>query len=712
MANSLSILNFEANVVPEFKEQRGKDWILYGSEGEYKNRYPDFLLELYRNSAKHHAIINSKRDYVCGRGWSIDTDGMTTVMKAKMEQFVKHPNPYESLDDILVKVAHDLELYGGYALEVIYDSIGEKIAAIYHADFAKYRVSDDGHCYYYSDDWSKYNPEVEKIEAFNWKEPGGKQLLYVKSYQPNCQYYPLPSYLGAINYIDLDRKVSDYFNKGISNGFMAGTLLNFNSGIPTESEQQEIERMVKAKFTGTDNANSILLNFSDSRDRSAEIQQLNSNDFDKRFDLLNKTIQQELYAGHQISDPALFGIKEEGIFSSRNQLVDSFELFQNTYVNARQQFIERTFNDLASLQGLEGRLTISDTEPISVQFSESTIISVMTEDEIREAVGLSAVEKEEGTESVDSKTKDAQAALKGSVGGVSGIITLLQNVKEGVVDANSAIAILVELYGFEPAKAAATINGEPLPEVSAFNSQHICCKSSDSKEDDERVLEYLRNTGSFEHKVVADRRFKFDSFETAHIREAECLKYWFSEIGPIESAILDILVKEPSTPFLAIARSLQITNERLMTAIQTLNEANAINIVIKEIEGSTQRVVDVTDEGKRIIDDIEPVEEEFGIGYVYDLRPELKQKREPLTIPTSRDFCIDLLRESRPSDWRSDDVQEIGPNYTGKVWTLEEIQRLGMQEGRNVWNRGGGWWGKSIHCRHEWRQVLITKQAN
>jgi len=644
MANSLSILKFEANVVPQFKEQRGKDWILYGSEGEYKNRYPDFLLELYRNSAKHHAIINSKRDYICGRGWSIDTDGMTTVMKAKMEQFVKYPNPYESLDDILVKVAHDLELYGGYALEVIYDSIGEKIAAIYHADFAKYRVSEDGTKYYYSEDWKKSNPEVEEVEAFNWREPGGKQLLYVKSYQPNCKYYPLPSYLGAINYIDLDRKVSDYFNKGISNGFMAGTLINFNSGIPTETEQAEIERMVKSKFTGTDNANSILLNFADSKERSADIQQLNSNDFDKRFDLLNKTIQQELYAGHQISDPALFGIKEEGIFSSRNQLVDSFELFQNTYVNARQQFIERTFNDLAALQGLEGRLTISDTEPISVQFSESTIVSVMTANEIRERVGLPKLEEEQKVE----------------------------------IEA----------------------------------SAHICCKSSDSKEDDQRVLEYLKNTGSFDYKVVADRRFQFDSFETAQIREAECLKYWFAELGPIESAVLDILVKEPSTPFLAIARSLQISIERMMAAIQSLNEANAISILIKEIEGSTQRIVEVTKEGKRIIEDIEPVKEEFGIGYVYDLRPELKQKGEALTIPTSRDFCIDLLRESRPSDWRSDEVQEIGPNYTGKVWTLEEIQALGMQEGRNVWNRGGGWWGKSIHCRHEWRQVLITKQAN
>ena len=643
MENRLSILNFEASVVPEFKEARGKDWILYGAEGEFKNRYPDFLLELYRNSAKHHAIINSKRDYICGRGWSINTDGTTTVQRAKMEQFVKHPNAHESLDDILVKVAHDLELYGGYALEVIYDSIGEKVAAIYHADFAKYRVSEDGACYYYSEDWSKFNPEFEKIEAFNWKEPGGKQLLYIKSYQPNCKYYPLPSYLGAINYIDLDRKVSDYFNQGISNGFMAGTLINFNSGIPTEEEQNSIEKMVKSKFTGTENANSILLNFSDSRERSADIQQLNSNDFDKRFDLLNKTIQQELYAGHQISDPALFGIKEEGIFSSRNQLVDSFELFQNTYVNARQQFIERTFNDLAALQGLEGRLTISDTAPISVQFSESTIVSVMTQDEIRERVGLPKLEEEQKVE----------------------------------IEA----------------------------------SAHICCKASDSNDDDDQeALAYLKKTGSFDFDVVGDKRFNFENFETAHIREQECLKYWFAELGPIESAILDILVKEPSTPFLSIARSLQISIDRMMAAIQTLNEANAINIIIKEIAGSTQRVVDVTEEGKRIIKDIKPVEEEFGIGYVYDLRPELKGK-QPVLIETSRKFCEDLIAESRPSNWRSDDIQEIGEGYTGKVWSLTEIQQLTMETGRNVWNRGGGWWGKSIHCRHEWRQVLITRKV-
>jgi hypothetical protein len=87
-----------------------------------------------------------------------------------------------------------------------------------------------------------------------------------------------------------------------------------------------------------------------------------------------------------------------------------------------------------------------------------TVTSVMTEAEIREKVGLSVVETEADT-TVDSKTKDAQASLKGSVGGVSGIITLLQNVKQGLIAESSAIAVLVELYGFTPRNCNGNGNG-------------------------------------------------------------------------------------------------------------------------------------------------------------------------------------------------------------------------------------------------------------
>jgi DNA-binding Lrp family transcriptional regulator len=607
---ALKVLNFDTQKVPTFKEARGKDWILFGDEGDYKNRYPEYLLDLYRRSAKNHAIINSKKDYVVGQGWAVNAEGMNTLGLAKLQEFIDHPNQYESLNDILEKVALDYELYNGFALEIVYNQLNDKIAAIYHADFARYRSNEDGSCYYHSEDWSKHNPIVEKIEAFDWKNPSGKQLLYVKGYSPDCRYYPLPTYLGSTSYIELDVEIANFHLNAVKNNFVGGTIISFYNGEPTAEEQEEIERQIKDKFTGTNNANSIVLNFADSRDRGVEIQQLNGNDFDKRFDILNKTVQREIYAGHQVTDPALFGIKEDGIFTSRNQLVDSFELFQNTYINNRQQFIERVFNELASLQGLSNRLYIQDTEPISVQFSEMTVTSVMTQEEIREKVGLPKLDK--------------------------------------------------------PMQAAKTSNDE-----------------------DNILIEYFKGCGSTNYEIVGNgKALNFESETSASLHEELNRKYWFAEVDPIDTAILDILKKNPSTPFLAIAEQLQLSIERVMLGLQALNEANAIILEIGEVLDSSQRVVNITKEGERLLKEIPPVEEEFVIRYTYEKRPEATGGS---IIDTTRQFCRDLVNETQ----------------SGKSWQLDEIQNIGVSNNRNVWMRGGGFWGKSYHCRHYWEQKLM-----
>jgi DNA-binding Lrp family transcriptional regulator len=608
---ALKILNFEAHKVPTFKEARGKDWILFGDEGEYKNRYPEYLLNLYRRSAKHHAIINSKKDYVVGQGWAVNAEGLDTMGLARLQQFIQEPNQYESLNDILEKVALDYELYNGFALEIVYNQLNDKIAAIYHADFARYRSNEDGTKYYYSEDWKKHNPVVEEIDAFNWKEPSGKQLLYVKGYSPDCKYYPLPTYLGSTGYIELDVEIANFHLNAVKNNFVGGTIVSFYNGEPTLEEQEEIERQIKDKFTGTDNANSIVLNFADSRDRGVEIQQLNGNDFDKRFDILNKTVQREIYAGHSVTDPALFGIKEDGIFTSRNQLVDSFELFQNTYVNGRQQFIERVFNDLAAIQGLSNRLFIQDTEPISIQFSENTVVSVMTQEEIREKIGLPKLE--------------------------------------------------------QPLQAAKT-----------------------SKDEDSILVEYFKNCGSTDYETFGKgKALNFESETSARLHEELNRKYWFAEIDPLDTAILNILKENPATPFLAIAEQLQLSIERVMAGLQRLNEANAIKIAVDNVLDSTQRAVEVTKEGERLLEQIPPVEEEFVIRYVYAKRPGVAGAD---IIPTTREFCRKLIELV---------------DKENRTWTLTEIQDIGVSNNRNVWMRGGGFWGKSYHCRHYWEQKLM-----
>jgi phage portal protein BeeE len=385
-------LEFAAHKVPEFKEQATKDWILYGTDPEWLNRYPDYLLYIYDRSAKHYAIVNGKVDYVIGQGVSVNDRGLNTEQVAKLNKFIEEPNPMQNLNEIIAQCSLDLEIFGGFALEILYDKKGN-MAEIYHAEFAKYRISKDYNTFYHCADWKKPKADnITSIPAFDWNKPSGKQLLYIKAYHPKADYYPLPPYLGAIPYIELDSEIANFHLNSVKNGFMAGTVFSFNNGQPTEEEQENIEEKIEAKFSGTDNANKILLLFNDAKEQGVEIAALNSNGFEDRFDILNKTVQQEIFSGHRVVDPALFGIKEEGVFSGRTQIRDSYELFKNTYIRARQLFIIDIFNELAALNGFEKRLSIIESEPISEGYSEQTKVSVMTRDEIRQAVGLPPLE--------------------------------------------------------------------------------------------------------------------------------------------------------------------------------------------------------------------------------------------------------------------------------------------------------------------------------
>jgi len=61
---------------------------------------------------------------------------------------------------------------------------------------------------------------------------------------------------------------------------------------------------------------------------------------------------------------------------------------------------------------------------------------------------------------------EAQANLKGTVGGVQGILEIQSSVSKGITDRSAAIALLREIYGFSDVQAAAIIgNPKPIEEI-------------------------------------------------------------------------------------------------------------------------------------------------------------------------------------------------------------------------------------------------------
>ena len=689
-----------AHKVPEFKEEASKDWVIYGTDAPWRNRYPDYLLHLFNRSAKHYAIINGKVDYIVGNGWSVDGSGLTTVNLARLQKFINEPNPDETLNEILSKVAVDLEIFGGFALEIIPDKKGG-MAEIRHAEFAKYRVSKDGKQFFYSSDWSKNPPkDLETIPAFDWTEKAkGKQLLYVKAYHPQSDWYPLPPYLGAVPYIEIDYEIANFHLSSVKNGFVAGTMINFFNGQPTEEEQQAIEDKITEKFCGTDNANKIILNFNDSKEQSAEILRMDGNDFDKRFDILNDTVRTEIFTGHRIVDPALFGIQSDGIFTNRNQIRDSYELFKNTYVNGRQRFIESIFNGLASLAGFEKRLLIQDSEPITESFSESTKVSVMQTDEIRAAIGL-PVEKSDNAE-VGSAEKQAQASLKGSVGGVGGVITVLQNVNSGLIAPSSAIELLIQLYGFDEAIATAIVTGRKVTEQPSVVAQMQSVLSEAQEE--EQICQHFAGVGLSldEYEIVRPvKKVRFHSDKQMLASEDLVKRFGFAE-DAVLFGVLEELNKNPLITYAALAEAFGIDVTEVATIVQDLIYRNFLTIGAEVLEGGAMRALTITPRGTSALASATPLEVTYQVAYRYVRSDEASSKGEISygILPTTRKFCVDMIGLS-----------------SKQVWTSKQIMDIGMRENRNVWLRRGGFWTRektnvtTAYCRHAWEQVVVRKR--
>jgi len=394
-------LKLQAHKTPVFKEEKSKEWVIYGAdkEGGYYNNYPGYLLYLFNRSSKHNAFINGKVLYICGAGVGFDSTDLSIQDIALANDFLNKENTnFDTLKDIVKKCVLDKKLFGGYYLEVIWNKAGNNFELL-HFTYNNLRKAKDADGYWYSKDWSKQkqSPEetdLEYIPLFDPEKPTGRQIFVSKEYRPDLDAYPLPDYVASAVYAEVDVELSNYRLNAIKSAFNAGTILNFSNGRPTEEEKEEIEARLKEKFTGTDRANSLLITFSGNKDSAPTIEHLTPQNVDAQLTELNDQVIQELIIGHHIPNPMLVGIKTAGELGTKDQINDSYELYKNTYIIPNQKEIEKDFNYLLKLKGFSNRIYLKELDPIEEQLPIEEKIKVMTKNEVREMYGLPPLEEE------------------------------------------------------------------------------------------------------------------------------------------------------------------------------------------------------------------------------------------------------------------------------------------------------------------------------
>jgi hypothetical protein len=406
MSNELLVLSFAEAKQPEYKEKKGEGggYIEFG----HKNEYPNYLVDLFNKSAKHNAIIKGKVNYITGNGFKIVGDADPIG-----EQFIASANQSESLTEVLRKVSTDIEIFGGAYLQIIWSQVGENLNEIYHIDYTKVRANEDNTQYWYSDNWKERNYKKEVYNAFNSQVRTGTQILYLKEYRPNLNAYALPGYFGALNYIESDIEISKHVLGNAQTGFSASKLITLPNGEPTDDEKRTIERKFTERFTGSD-GKKFILSFTNDASRKPIVDDLGASDITKEdFQNVDKLIQQNLYAGHQITAPDLFGISTPGQLGSRQQMRDSYEIFKNTYINDKQIYLEQVFNLLAKLHGASSEMQIVPVEPIGIDFSEAVIKEIAPKAWILEKLGIdmSKYDTETINEAIPTATEQMKASF-------------------------------------------------------------------------------------------------------------------------------------------------------------------------------------------------------------------------------------------------------------------------------------------------------------
>jgi hypothetical protein len=404
MKERLININLTNEVQPKSIEVSGADWIGYG-DGEYKNNYPQYLIDLYNNSATNSAIINATASMIAGDDFLIEeSDDLTQYVALK--KFLASVNSQESAHELFVKLAFDLKLQGAYAINVIWSKDKTKIAELHHVPVEQVRIGvpdKDGKvpCYYLSTDWTQYRKKEyapKHIMPFNMMDRSeGSQLLYSGLYSPAMELYHTPDYVASTNWIQIDNLTSDFHLNNITNGFSGSYFINFANGIPTREERVQIERQIAKKFTGSNNAGKFVLTFSDDAASKPEIIPIQVSDADKQYTVLNELCIQNIMIGHRVTSPMLLGVKTEGQLGGRNELLQAYELYMNSVVKPFQNQLLKTFKKLLAINGVTIPLSIKDAKPLNSMFDAETLKDVLTQDEIREELGYAPLTQEEET---------------------------------------------------------------------------------------------------------------------------------------------------------------------------------------------------------------------------------------------------------------------------------------------------------------------------
>lgn len=345
----------EAYQAPIYKFEKKGDYhfLSFGAD----NMYPLFLLNLYNNygSPLNRAIINKKTKMTAGFGYK-------EILDTNLKEWARKNN----LERLLLYLAKDFFIYGGFAVEIIWNREGSsfdmKYLPIHTLRIGLKETDEDQDYFWYSRDWGQYKKDEYKpeyIKKFDPNDRTGRQAMYYIDPNPSAtDLYPIPDYSTAINYIDLDYQVGVYHINQVRQGYQPSYILNLSTGIPSIDEQNQFFRSFQANFMGAQNSGKIMITYSDGGDQKPDILAVPDNGSDERFIMLQGMVEKQITQAHEF--PIQLVSVVPGSLGSQDERKELMAEVQTYYIAIKQNQMEEAINGVLETIGFNEKIVFND----------------------------------------------------------------------------------------------------------------------------------------------------------------------------------------------------------------------------------------------------------------------------------------------------------------------------------------------------------------
>ena len=338
---------------------QSRDIIPFGSD----NLYPQHLNQLYFSSPLHSSITNFKVNAVCGGGYELLDENMTAKEKVDLFAFErkvgfrKHLKP--TLLDLIIhgRVYFALTIKNGIVTNI------KKVGA------EKVRVNADKSVYSVCDDW-QYSKNTKQYKPYNKECKNGEYIYVYENTSLGQDYYPIPSYTSAANWIFLDGEMSYLHKSNIQNSVFPSFALMFPKK-PQSTEEMEMIKSTIEKMKGASNAGKAVAFFANNKESMPELTAVPTNSNDQLFIQTDGRIDEKICQAHQI-DPLIMGIRVSGKLGSGMELEQSYLTFEKNTVIPLREELEEIFNDLLKIGNINAEFVCVEYRVVGESIVETT----------------------------------------------------------------------------------------------------------------------------------------------------------------------------------------------------------------------------------------------------------------------------------------------------------------------------------------------------